>query len=169
VTSSPPTQTIEVAETSPNHWLGSCGDLVMLFAYEGSHNDTAHVTSGERLIQRLVRRNPAPLRLLFALPVGHAKPPDQRVRDELRRVIGRFEAHFERTSLLVLGTGFGPAVHRGAMTGLLAFVRPKATVKVHASIEDALHFLLGVGHPGHAELHAHCERHLGSSGPARSS
>ncbi len=151
-------------ESTQNHWVGACRELVMLFAYEGSHEDPRHVHAGARLIERLAGELGPIVKLLFVVPPLHSKPPDARVRGAIVQAARRLEGRVSRVSVVVAGTGFGAAVHRGAATGVLALLRPRVPVKVHASVRDGLAHLLSREHEALAPLVRCCEERM--LGPA---
>jgi len=71
-------------------------------------------------------------------------------------------------SLAVLGAGFGPALHRSAATGVLTLLRPQAQWKIHASVDDALRFLLGDGHADREAITARCEQEIAAHAERKS-
>lgn len=151
-------------ESTENHWVGSCGELVMVFAYEGSHDDVGHVHAGARAVQRVGAELGPKVKLLFVVPPLHGKPPDARVRSAIVEAARRLATHACRAAIVVAGTGFGAAVHRGATTGVLALLRPSFPVKVEADVREGLAFLLGRDHPAYGALAPRCEQRM--LGPA---
>lgn len=151
---------VEVEESTPHHWVAWAGDLVIVFVYEGSHEDTGHVDAAARVVERLHRRSRAPLRLLFVFPAMLSKSPTPQVRKAIVDAGRRLEHAVSCVSIAVLGTGFGPALHRSAATGLIALLRPRSLWRIHATLVDALTFLLGHAHPQLESIHARCEQEL---------
>lgn len=151
---------IEIEESTAHHWVAWVGDLLIVFVYEGSHDDTGHVTTAARVIERLHRRRGTPLSVLFVFPAMLGKSPTARVRNAIVDAARRLEGTVARVSIVVLGTGFGPALHRSAATGLIALVRPRSTWKIHATLSEALTSLLGRSHPGLSAILARCETEL---------
>ena len=136
---------IRQEESTPNHWIGWCGDLVLVFAYQGSHDDIRHVMTGAALVERL-KTEGRDVKLLFALPPLHSKPPSARVRAALVQVGRRLVGQVSKVAVVVVGgSGFGAAVHRSAVTGVIAIVRPKIKVQVVGSFRDGLGALLEPG------------------------
>jgi len=119
-------------ESTRIHWVGACRDVVMIFAYEGSHEDVGHILAGSRLVERISRELGPTVKLLFVVPPHHAKPPNARVRAALVKVAPRQQQHVSRIAVVIAATGFGGAIHRGATAGVLALIRPRVPVKVHS-------------------------------------
>ncbi len=149
-------------ESTPLHWVGACRDVAMVFAYDGSQEDVRHVLAGARVIEQ-VARDHGPAKLLVVPPHG-ARPPDARVRSAFVRVAQRLDERASRIAIVVAGEGFGAAVHRGAATGVLAIVRPRVPVKIHASVRDALAFLIDRESAAFAPLVRFCEERMRGPG-----
>jgi hypothetical protein len=158
---------VHVEDSTANHWVGSCGDLVMVFVYEGSADDVRHISTGAELVERLHRERRAPVRLLFALPPHHAKPPSSRVRRAFTQAAKRLEGRVLRAAVVVASRGFGAAIQRGAITGIIAIVRPKVSIKVEAGLREGLRFLLGDNEPVFEPLLKLCEQTLAGSRSSR--
>jgi hypothetical protein len=156
---------ITVEDSNDKHWVGACGDLTLVFAFEGSHDDLRHVVSAARLIEKRGRSGHKS-RLLFATPPGHAKPPAAEVRKAIGQEASRVGGQLDRVALVVSGTGFGPAIHRGAIAGVLALRTHGLQVKVVGSlrlgVEHLLHDAPGVIEP----ILSFCEERL-SDGAGR--
>jgi hypothetical protein len=133
---------VELEESTRNHWVGSCGNIALIFAYEGSHDDVRHVHAMARRVERLGKQSSNGVRLIFALPPLHSKPPDDNVRRELVTGMRRLAPLVSHTAIVVGGTGFGAALHRGVVTGIMAMARPSFRVKVEGSLRAGLGFLL---------------------------
>ena len=71
---------LEVEESTAHHWVAWAGDLVILFVYEGSHDDAGHIVAAARVIERLHRKLRAPVRLLFVVPAMLGQAPTAHVR-----------------------------------------------------------------------------------------
>ncbi|HRI51244.1 MAG TPA: hypothetical protein PLW65_13780 [Pseudomonadota bacterium] len=155
---------IEVEDSTPNHWVGSCRDLVIAFAYPGSHNDLRHVQAIARCIERLGKNSKNGVRILFVLPPLHAKPPDEKVRRALVDEIRKSAAQIAIVVTVVEGTGFGVAIHRGVLTGILAMVRPKFRLVVEGSVRAGLSLLLDSKSAVFQPLLRYCEDRL--TGPS---
>lgn len=151
---------LELEESTENHWIGTCRDVVLVFAYEGSHDDVRHVHTTGRVLERLSRQTGAPVKLLFVLPPQHSKPPDGRVRDALAQGVRRLEKQVSRAAVVVSGTGFGAALHRGAVTGILALIRSKTPVKVVGDVRDGLAHLMEADCGAFQPLLRHCEERV---------
>jgi len=160
MTSAPPHGALEVEESTAHHWVAWVDDLVIVFVYEGSDDDVAHVAAATRVVERLHRKLRLPLRMLFVIPEMLGKAPTARVRAAIMESGRRLHGTIARVSLAVLGTGFGPALHRSAATGVLTLLRPQARWKIHASVHEALRFLLDEGYAGHRAIAARCDEEL---------
>lgn len=154
-----------VEETTPNHWIASCRDVVLLVAYEGSSDDVRHIETTTRVIERIGRELGPTVKLLFVVPPVHAKPPSAEVRSAIVRDFRRTGRYVLRAAVVVAGSGFGAAVHRGAATGVLALVRPAFPVKVHRDLDEGLASLLGSEHEVLKPLAQRCEQAL-AHGPS---
>lgn len=151
---------LSVEESTANHWVGACREIVMVFAYEGSHDDVQHVIAAGRLIERVNVERGTPAKLLFALPPRHSKPPSSRVRSAIVQSAGRLKSQVSRFAVVVSGSGFGAAVHRSAFTGLLTLIRPNVPFKVEARLSDAIDYLLGADRAALDPLVRFCEQRL---------
>lgn len=151
---------IEVEDSTNNHWVGSCGDLMIAFAYQGSHNDLRHVQAIGRCIDRLGKDSKNGVRILFVLPPLHAKPPDEKVRRALVDELRRCAAQISIAAIVVEGTGFGAAIHRGVLTGILGVVRPKFRLVVEGSVRAGLSSLLDSRSAVFRPLLRYCEDRL---------
>lgn len=149
-----------VEERTPNHWVASCRDVVLLVAYEGSSDDVRHIQTTTRVIERVGRELGPTVKLLFVVPPVHAKPPSAEVRSAIVRDFRRISACVSRGAVVVAGSGFGAAVHRGAATGVLALVRPSFPVTVHRGLSEGLAYLLGSEHEALKPLAQACQRML---------
>ena len=153
---------VEVDDSTRNHWVGRCGDIGMIFAYEGSYNDVRHVRAMMTCCEQLGRQAKTGARILFVVPPLNAKPPDQQVRHALVQGMRKYELQISRLALVIAGTGFGAAIHRGVATGLLTIARPKFQVKIEADIGEGLGFLLDRDSAGFLPLFRYCqERAMG--------
>jgi hypothetical protein len=146
-----------VEESTSNHWVASCRDVVLLVAYEGSSGDVRHIETATRVIERVGEELGPTVKVLFVLPPVHAKPPSAEVRSAVTRDFRRIARYVLRAALVVAGSGFGAAVHRGAATGVLALVRPAFPVKIHRGLEEGLAYLLGSEHEALKPLARCCE------------
>jgi hypothetical protein len=136
----------------------------MTFAYEGSYNDVRHVHAMARGIERIAKQSKNGARMLFILPPLHAKPPDEKVRRALVDMTRRHQSKVALLSLVIGGTGFGAAMHRGVATGLLSLARPTFRCKVEGTIHAGLSYLLDSKSAVFQPLLRFCEEH--ALGPA---
>ena len=146
-----------VEETTDNHCVASCRNLVLVFAYEGSHDDVRHVDTGMRVVERLYRQRKETVRLLFALSDTHTRPPSAPVRGAMLDAAKRNEGRLSRCCLVAPGAGFGAAIHRGAVTGIVGLLRVRVPFTVTSNLRDALVYLLGDGQPVIPPLLQFCE------------
>ena len=149
-----------VEESTPNHWVAACRDVVLLVAYEGSSDDVRHIEIATRAIERAGRELGPTVKLLFVVPPVHAKPPSAEVRSAIVRDFRRISRYVLRAAVVVAGSGFGAAVHRGAATGVLSLVRPGFPIKIERGVGEGLAYLLGSEHEALAPLARCCERML---------
>jgi hypothetical protein len=157
VTELAPGWPLVVEETTENHCVAVCGDVVLVFAYEGSHDDVRHVDTMSRVVQRIHRQRKVRARLLFVLPPAHSRAPSAPVRAAILDAAKRLDDRVEKASFVVPGSGFSAAIHRGVATGVLALARPKTPGKVTSDLREALVNLLGEGAPVLAPLLRFCE------------
>ena len=146
-----------VEETTENHCVAVCGDVVLIFAREGSYADVQHVETGSRVLHRVARLRKGKTRVLFVLPEVNARAPSAAVRDAMLDVAKRLADRVSKGSLVLPGPGFGSAIHRGVMTGIFALARPEAQVKVTSDLREGLVHLLGEGEPVLGPLLRLCE------------
>jgi hypothetical protein len=146
-----------VEDATKNHWIGTCRDAVLVFAYEGSHDDVRHVHVTARVVERLGKGSKGPVKLLFVLPSRHAKPPEASVRSAVAQAAKRLETQVGRSAVVVLGTGFGAAIHRGVVAGVLSLLRARIPVKVVGSVSEGLAHLFDAEPDALGELVRACE------------
>jgi hypothetical protein len=168
MTDLPAESELVLEEATDNHWIGTARGMVAVFAYEGSHTDARHVHTAARLVERLRREQNGPVMILFVLPRNHSKPPDAFVRNELAKVMRRLDAHVKRAALVVLGTGFAAAIHRGAVAGILTVLRSRMPVKIAGTVEEGLAHLVDPQSAGFDALLRTCIT-LAESPPPRDS
>lgn len=133
---------VEVEDSTRNHWVGRCGNVGMIFAYEGSYNDVRHVQAMTACLERIGKQAKTGACILFVVPPLHAKPPEPQVRQALVQGMRKFEQYISRCALVIGGTGFGSAIHRGVATGILTIARPKFQLKIEADVGAGLSFLI---------------------------
>ena len=139
-------------ERTENHWVGTYGDMALLFLYEGAVTDPRHVEVASRVVQRLSSKLGGPCLFFVVLRSQSGRPPDSAVRDAVRDSLGKGTGSVRRAAIAVLGNGFAPSVHRGVITGMHAIVRSKVPLTVHATIAEGLAKLQGAESPGFASL-----------------
>jgi hypothetical protein len=167
VTELAPGWPLVVEETTENHCVATCGDVVLVFAYEGSHADVQHVDTAARVIESLSRQRRDRARLLFVLPEAHASPPSARVRSAIVDAAKRVDDRLSKGCLVVSGSGFSAAIHRGALTGIMALARPRAPFLVTSNLRAALGHLLGAGAPVLEPLLRFCEERRAAGPPSK--
>lgn len=150
---------VRTEDRTAHHWVGTCGTLVMLVLHEGSHADPAHVVAGQRAITSVLRRGHAAVQLLVVWPPTLGKPPSAEVRRAIVDASSSGRA-IDRAAGVVLGTGFLPAMHRSAVTGILALARASIAVRIFGTVPEAMAHLV----EGDAErlraLTTFCEDHI---------
>jgi hypothetical protein len=118
----PPDDRVVVEESTPHHWVGSAGNVVLAFAYPGSQQDVRHVLTTARVVGR-VRQDFGRVRVLVVLP-SEGGAPDARVRGAIVKLVRAYEAKGEerdmRFAIVLRGTSFHAAIHRGVVSGILA-------------------------------------------------
>jgi hypothetical protein len=144
-------------EKTAHHWIGVRGDMVIVFAYEGSHSDPRHIEVASLTVRQLASELGRPVKLLFVIHAKSSKPPNAAVRAAVSEHIPKFERLVSQLSIVATGTGFLAAIHRGAMTGLLTVAGPKAPFKMSAALREGLAYLLTEQSAGFAEVLAACE------------
>lgn len=152
---------VHCEESTNHHWIGTCESLVILILRDGSHSDPQHIVATDRLVSQLLRRGVAPHVMVIFSP-SLSRAPSESVRKAI--VEASSFAKIERAAAVIMGQGFLAATHRGAMTGVLALLRPTAAIRVVSSVSDALDHLFGRGAPGWAPLAALCEERLREAG-----
>jgi hypothetical protein len=152
-----PGWTLVVEEATRTHWVGACRDVALAFAYEGSHEDTRHVYLTSRVVERLGKEAKGTVKLLFVLPLHRSRPPEASVRSAVAQAVKRLEPQVARTAVVVLGTGFGAAIHRSAIAGILALLRTKIPIKVVGSVREGLAHLVDAESGAPEELARTCE------------
>lgn len=125
-----------VEESTPNHWIACCDTLVILYLYGSSHADPQHVLTAQQALSRAIRRGGSAQMLVLFSP-SLIKPPTA----EVRRAIVESEhlsRRIDRGAAVILGTGFMSAIHRGAITGILAALGLPGTIRVTQSIREGV-------------------------------
>jgi hypothetical protein len=145
-----------VEDTTENHWIGTSRDMVLAFAYRGSYDDVRHVQVGARVVERMSRDQNAPVKLMFVVQ-SHAKPPEPAVRSEFVKVARRRHAQVAKAAVVVLGAGFGAAIQRSAIAGVLVVLRTTVPIKVVSTVRDGLSSLVDENSIGFHELVLRCE------------
>ena len=144
-------------DETAQHFVGASGEVVVVIAREGSQEDLRHITATTSLVERL-SRNSKTTKLLFVMPRS-AKPPNAEVRDALLKASRRLDGKLAHIAVVITGQGFGAAVHRAVITGLVSLMRSKVPLKVKSSIEEGLRYLLD-DNAKVAELTRLCEQRL---------
>jgi hypothetical protein len=162
----PPGWLFVVEETTANHCVATCGDVVLVLAYAGSHADVQHVTTGARVLEHLARRRMGKARLLCVLPAGHAKAPVPAVRSAVLDAARRVGDRVSKGALVVPGSGFAAAIQRGALTGMMTVARLRTQIKVTGDLREGLGYLLAADEGVIAPLLRFCEERR-EGGPAQ--
>jgi hypothetical protein len=154
-----PGWTFSVEDRHPHHVIATCGDVVIVIAHRGSHDDTRHVEIGGRVVEQHHARRGAKLRVLFAI-AAHGKPPSADVRGRMREAILRLRGMTSRVAVVLEGEGFGAAIQRGVVTGGLA-LRADVETKVVATVREGLEALVDPHAAAFFPLLRACEALLG--------
>ncbi|MBM4361254.1 MAG: hypothetical protein FJ104_01145, partial [Deltaproteobacteria bacterium] len=141
-------QLLVCEDSTEAHWVGWWRDVVLVVVHEQAHRDARHVEVGAALIERLVRETKRPVRLLAVASPGQTRPPEAQVRQALTNAARQLEGHVGRVAVVVLGTGFGPAIHRGVVAGVTALLRSRLALKVVGTVPEGLAYLREGGEPG---------------------
>jgi hypothetical protein len=147
---------VEVEERTQHYWVGTAGDIILVFAYPDSHEDPGAIKALGRTVEKYHRKHHRRAKVLFVLPTEAAKPPDANVRKAIVEVAKAVETLVERVAVVIGGTGFGAAIHRGALTGIMAMVRPSVPVKVANGVREGLELLWQPPSHGLEVLAAYC-------------
>lgn len=150
---------VRTEDRTAHHWVGTCGTLVMLVLHEGSDTDPAHVVAGQRAITSVLRRGHAAVQLLVVWPPTLGKPPSAEVRRAIVEASPSGRA-IDRAAGVVLGTGFLPAMHRSAVTGILALARASIAVRIFGTVHEAMAHLVGDDAERLRALTTFCEDHV---------
>lgn len=128
---------LRVEDSTPHHWLAVCGTVVVLVLHTGTEDDPGHVHASARVLMRALRTR-APLhQFLVVFPPTLGKPPSERVRRALVEANGAARA-LDRCAAVILGQGFLPSIHRGAITGVLTVLRSSIDAKVVSTLRDGV-------------------------------
>jgi hypothetical protein len=150
---------VRTEDSTAHHWVGTCGTLVLLVLHEGSDADPAHVVAAQRAITSLLRRGHTPVQLLVVWPPTLGKPPSAEVRRAIVDASPSGRA-IDRAAGVVLGTGFLPAMHRSAVTGILALARVSVAVRIFGTVPEAMGYLVGHDADRLRALTKFCEDHI---------
>jgi hypothetical protein len=131
-----------VEETTENHHIVTTGDLVLLFAYHGSSSDVWHVEATVRVIKRMNRQRKERVRFLFVFPETAAPPPSAAVRDAIISAGKDAEKIVSRACAVMPHTGFGAAIHRAVVTGVVALARWPVPHLITSDLHKGLAYLL---------------------------
>lgn len=148
-----------VEDSTDHHWLAVCGTVAVLILHEGTEDDPDHVHATARLLMRGLRTRAPKQQLLAVLPPSLAKPPSERVRRALVEASTAARA-LDRTAAVVLGQGFLPSIHRGAITGVLAVLRAEVDAKVVSTVRDGVAHVVGSDTVAITALTRVCEARL---------
>ncbi len=132
-----PADSLKEEDRTENHWVGTYGDMAVLFLYDGSATDSRHVEVTTRVVQRLSLRLGRPC-LFLAVRTPGGRPPDGSVRTAVHDSLGKTNRFVSRAAFVVLGDGFGPSIHRGVITGMHAIIGSKVALTVHPTIAEGL-------------------------------
>lgn len=133
-----PADALKEDERTENHWVGTAGELVVLFLYDGAVNDPRHVEVTSRLLQRTSLKLGRTCPFLVVLRSHAGKPPDSSVRSAVRESLEKSNRYVSRAAIVILGDGFAPSIHRGVVTSMYALVGPKVPLTVHSTIQEGL-------------------------------
>lgn len=133
-----PTDSLKEEERTENHWVGTAGDLVVLFLYDGAVTDPRHVEVTSRVLQRTSLKLGRTCPFLVVLRSHAGRPPDSSVRSAVRESLEKSNRFVTRAAIVILGDGFAPSIHRGVVTSMYALVGPKVPLTVHSTIAEGL-------------------------------
>jgi hypothetical protein len=156
VTTLAPGFVLRVEDDAPNHWIAECGFVVIVLLRVGSHQDPTHVSTVARLVSRRRRLGLPKASILAICPPEVRTPPTQDVRRAFLDA-AHLRAHIDRVAAVVLGEGFAPAVHRGAVTGILALIQSPKTFEITSTIAEGVYHVLGGHSPVAGPLIRICE------------
>lgn len=131
---------VQVEDASDNHWVGTCGNVLVVVLRAGSHSDPTHIHAVGRALTR-AQRSRTKVRVLVIWPPANGRPPSSEVRDAIA-ASAALTKNIERAAGVVLGTGFAPAVHRSAATGFLALFGTPFERRIVSSIDEGVRFLV---------------------------
>ena len=131
-------RTLKEEERTGNHWVGTYGDMAVLFLYDGAATDSRHVEVTAGVVQRLSSKLGRPCLFLVVLRGEIGRPPDVAVRSAVRESLSKSNGVVSRVAITVLGDGFGPSIHRGVITGMHALIGSKVALTVHPTITEGL-------------------------------
>lgn len=150
---------ISVEEATEHHWIGVCSSLVILLLHDGSQTDPQHVRGIERAVAKLVRRGASTAQLLVVFSPTLAKAPSPEVRQAIVSA-APLSRRLDRAAAVVLGTGFLPAIHRGAITGILSFLGLPTAICVTSTIREGLAHTYSGSAAARDELARFCEERV---------
>jgi hypothetical protein len=132
-----------VVDRTPNHAIGTYGDLVITYAFRGTIDDPAHLTVTGDLLRAEARRLGRPVRFLAVLAEAElSKPPSPVVRELAKKTMERRVGEVHKAALVVIGQGFGSAIHRAVVGSIVTILRPAVRPMVAADVRAALGYLL---------------------------
>ncbi len=153
-----------VVDRTANHAIGVYGDIVITYAFRGTVDDPSHLTVTGDLVRTEAERRGRGVRLLVVLAeAGLSRPPSPAVRAVAQKTAERHAAHVSKVALVVKGEGFGSAIHRAVISGMIALLRPAIRPAIVADAGAALAHLLEPGEPSD-EVLRFCEHELSRSG-----
>jgi hypothetical protein len=115
------------------------------------------VQTTTRLLHKLNRELGRPAQLLFVVRSRLSKPPIAEVRSAITDAMTKNQKLASRAAIVILGSGFGPAIHRGAITGLIAIVKPTVPLTVSSDLSEGLRTLFDETSPEFTQFVKHCE------------
>jgi hypothetical protein len=154
-----------VVERTPNHAIGVYDDMVILYAFPGSSEDARHLLVTSEVVKAEANRLKRPVRLLAVLThSGLTSPPSVAVRATVQERAHRDVDHVSKVSIVVAGEGFGAAIHRAVVSGILGVFGGAVRPFVCADVRHALAYLLAPEQVNDGVLQF-CERELSSPDP----
>jgi hypothetical protein len=143
VTELAPGWSLVVEEATPNHWIATTRDLVLVVAYPGSSSDVRHVEATAKVIGRINRQRKERARLLFVLPEAGTAPASTLVRRAILDAAKGAEERVARATLVVPRAGFGAAVQRAVVVSVATIARWAVPHRITSDLGEALEFVLG--------------------------
>ena len=103
-----PADSLKEEERTENHWVGTAGDLVVLFLYDGAVSDPRHVEITSHVLKRTSLKLGRTCPFLVVLRSHAGKPPDSSVRSAVRESLEKSNRYVSRAAIVILGEAPDP-------------------------------------------------------------